>query len=761
MIPSNSLQSATRRQRPFSGLPLALKVLSLFSLLLSLPMPTASAQDPAVTSLPPVAPTRPHALSEHGTTWNDDYFWLRSKEDPAVRKYLKAENDYLAAQLGTPELKQLRATLVGEMKSRINEEDVSVPYRRGEWLYYSRTVAKQEHRVICRRPFVEGDGAEAKGNFDPQIRTGEQVLLDLNERAGDSEAFSFGGGAVSIDGRLYSWKENHDGTDRYVIRFKKLDGSDELLADEVPGAVFSEPPVWALDGQSVFYTEADDTDRSWRVRRHVLGTGPDEDTVVFQEDDARFQVWASATRSRRFLQIGCYSKDTNETSLLPLDQPDAKPEVVVPRRQGIRYSLADCGDQWFIVSNDGDGDGENGEKAVNGRVLRAPLATPGRAHWVEVLPADDKISYEGVDAFARHVIVSGRRDGVPGMFVIDPKDEAGKGAARWLTTPGGDGWYETEETPEYESATQRVSYGTFLDPTTVADVDLTTGEMTILKKKTVPNYDRSKYRMERSLATAADGEKIPVRLLLPANFPKDGSGAMLLSGYGAYGHANDPYCKTDVFSLLDRGFGYAIAQVRGGGEFGRVWYEDGKLEHKQNTFSDFAACAQHLIAEGYTRPDQLCGYGGSAGGLLVGAVMNQRPDLFCAFIADVPFVDVLNTMLDPTIPLTTSEYDEWGNPSATRAEFDRIRAYSPYDNVAAQDYPALLALAGWNDNRVPYWEAAKWVAKLRANKTDDRLLVLSTEFEVGHGGASGRYSRLEEVALQFAFLLKATGRVGE
>jgi len=718
------------------------------------------------------APTRPHPLSEHGVSWSDDYFWLRDKEDPAVRQYLEAENDYLAAQLATPELKQLRATLVDEMKSRINEEDISVPYRRGEWLYYSRNVAKAEHSVICRRPFVKGEGAGAKRNFDPDNRDGEQIILDLNERAGDSEAFSFGGGEVSVDAGLYAWKENHDGTDRYVIRFKKLDGSDELLADEVPGAVFHAAPVWALDGRSVFYTEADDTDRSWRVRRHVLGTPPEDDAVVFQEDDARFQVWIDATRSRRFLQIGCHSKDTGEVSLLALDRPDATPAVVVPRRDGIRYSLADCGDQWFIVSNDGgdgDGDGDgraDDEKAINGRVLRAPLASPGREHWVEVLPADDKISYEDVDAFASHVVVTGRRDGVPGMFVLDPQDpqsDAGEAetSARWVSTPGGDGWFETERTPEYESTTQRISYGTFLDPTTVADVDLATGVMTILKRKTVPNYDRSKYRTERILAKAADGVEIPVQLLLPVDFPTDGSGAMLLNGYGAYGYSSDPYCKTDLFSLLDRGFGYAIAQVRGGGEFGRIWYEDGKLEHKQNTFSDFAACAEQLIAQNYTRADRLCGYGGSAGGLLVGAVMNQRPDLFCAFIADVPFVDVLNTMLDPTIPLTTSEYDEWGNPSATRAEFDRIRAYSPYDNVAPRDYPALLALAGWNDNRVPYWEAAKWVAKLRADKTDDRLLVLSTEFEVGHGGASGRYSRLEEVALQYAFLLKVTGRTAK
>lgn len=712
---------------------------------------------PAMAQNSPVAEIRKHDLKEHDVEWSDEYFWLRSKEEPAVRKYLEAENAYLAAQMGTPELKVLREKLVAEMKSRIVEEDVSVPYRRGKWLYYSRTVADAEHRVICRRPFVEGSGPEAKGNFDPKNRSGEAVMLDLNERAGDSTAYSFGGGAVSGDGRLYAWKENHQGTDRYTVRIKDL-SSGELLDDEVPGAIFSDAPAWAEDGGSLFYTEGDDTDRSWRVRRHVLGTPAAEDAVVFQEDDARFQVWAQATKSQRFLLIGCSSKDTNEVSLLPLDQPDAKPQVVSPRRDGVRYSLSDCGDQWFIVSNDGDGEG--GERAVNGRVLRAPLATPGREHWVEVLPADRKISYEWVSAFASHVVVSGRRDGVPGIFILEP-DGVGTDDVRWVTTPGGDGWFETDETPEYQSSTQRVSYGTFVDPSTVADLDLATGEMTVLKTKKVPNYDRSKYRVERTMATATDGEKIPLRLVLPVDFPKDGSGAILLTGYGAYGAAMDPWCNTDLFSLLDRGFGFAIAQVRGGGEFGRVWYEDGKLAKKQNTFSDFASCAEHLITEGYTSVKQLCGTGGSAGGLLAGAVVNQRPELFRAFIADVPFVDVLNTMLDASIPLTTSEYDEWGNPSATREEFDRIRAYSPYDNVVAQDYPAMLVLAGWNDNRVPYWEAAKWVARLRAKKTDENLLLLSTEFDVGHGGASGRYSRLEEVALKFAFLLKETQRVGE
>lgn len=704
---------------------------------------TLSLSDTALVSAdPPLAEKRPHRLTQHGIEWTDDYFWLRERENPAVRAYLEAENAYLEAELAP--LKSLRETLVAEMKKRIIEEDVSVPYRKGKWLYYSREIAGKDYPLLCRKPYL-ADQPDAL--LKPAPPGTEVVLLDLNERAKGIEAYSFGGGAVSPDSRLYAWKENHDGTDRYTLHFKDLE-TGAILPDEIEGAVFDDAPVWAGDNRSLFYTEGDETDRSWRVKCHLLGTPSGDDRIIYEEPETRFSVDIGSTKSQRFLLIVSRSKDTEETLLVPLANPAAEPQVVVPRREGLRYSLADCGDHWFIVTNEG---------AVNGRVFRAPLGDTARSKWEEVLPGDERIAYDGVDAFAGHVVLGARQEGVPGFFILDPDNSA----ARWVTAPGEGASLQAEPTPEYESTTQRFSYETLLQPHAVAEVELATGEIRVIKRKaSPPGFDPDQYLVERTVATADDGAKIPIWLLLPKGRPRDGSGGLLLEGYGAYGIPSDPWFDSDIFSLLDRGVGFAMAQIRGGGEFGRPWYEAGKMERKANTFSDFIACAEHLIAGGYTSTPQLCGTGASAGGLLAGAVLNQRPDLFGAYVANVPFVDVLNTMLDASLPLTTGEYDEWGNPEASRAIFERIRSYSPYDNVRAQDYPPMLILAGWNDNRVAYWEPAKWVARLRAVKTGSAPLLLSTAFETGHGGASGRYSGLEEVALQYAFILKSLGREG-
>ena len=480
---------------------------------------------------------------------------------------------------------------------------------------------------------------------------------------------------------------------------------------------------------------------------HELGKPSSEDKLIFEEPDVRFSVAIAGTKSQRFLLITSGSKDTDETSLLSLSDPAAPPQVLVPRREGLRYALADCDDHWFIVTNEG---------AVNGRIFRTPLNDTAREKWEEVLPGNVKIAYGGIDAFKSHVVIGARQDGVPGLFIFDPD----KLTTKWIAAPGEGGSFQTESTPEYQSNTQRFSYETFLQPYSVAEVDLSTGETRVIKQKaSPPGFDPDKYRIERTHATASDGAKIPIWLLLPKDHPRDGSGGLLLDGYGAYGIPSDPWFDSDVFSLLDRGVGFAVTQIRGGGEFGRPWYEAGKMERKATTFSDFIACAGHLIAEGYTSSPQLCGTGASAGGLLAGAVLNERPDLFGAYIANVPFVDVLNTMLDASLPLTTGEYDEWGNPETSREVFDRIRSYSPYDNVKAQAYPPMLVLAGWNDNRVAYWEPAKWIARLRVMKTGTAPLFLFTAFETGHGGASGRYSGLEEVALQYAFILKSLGRL--
>jgi len=689
---------------------------------------------------PPLAEKRPHPLSVHGVEWTDDYFWLRERENPAVRAHLEAENAYTESAMAP--LKNLRATLVAEMKARIIEEDTSVPYRKGDWLYYSREVAGRDHPLLCRKPWHSDKAADLLAPPGP----GEEVvLLDLNERAGGDEAYSFGGGAVSPDGRLYAWKENHDGTDRYTLRVRDL-GSGAILPDTIEGAMFDEAPVWALDNKTLFYTAGDETDRPWRVMRHVLGAPAAAAETVFEEGDTRFSVSIEATKSGRFLLIATRSKDTMETSRLPLGDPGAVPRVFVPRREGLRHAFADCGEHWFILSNEG---------AVNGRILRAPLANPDRALWEEVLPGDERIAYDSINAFATRVVLGARREGVPGFFLLDPD----KATTKWVSSPDGGGWVGTETTPEYGATAQRFSYETFVKPYTVAEADLVTGELRILKEKTPPpGFDPTRYRVERTFATAGDGMKIPIWLLLPADRLRDGSGAILMDGYGAYGIASDPWFDSNLFSLVDRGVGFAIAQVRGGGEFGRPWYESGKMGLKETTFTDFIVCAEHLIAEGWCAKGRLCGTGASAGGLLAGAVLNRHPDLFGAFIANVPFVDVLNTMLDASLPLTTGEYDEWGNPSASREAFERIRSYSPYDNVRVQYYPPLLVLAGWNDNRVAYWEPAKWVAKLRTHNTGPVPPLLHTAFETGHGGASGRYSELEEIAMQYAFVLDRVGR---
>ncbi|WP_166443039.1 S9 family peptidase [Phragmitibacter flavus] len=678
---------------------------------------------------PPIAEKRPHSLSRHGINWTDDYHWLRNREDPSVLTHLKAENQYTDTVLAP--LNSLRGKIVAELKTRVIGEDISVPYRKGDWLYYSRDIEGKDHSLLCRKPYPEGP---------------ETILLDLNERAGTSDGYTFGGAAISPNGNLYAWKENTNGTDRYTIHIKDLT-TGKILPDQISDTAFAESPVWALDNQTLFYTEADATERSCRVKRHTLGTNPTDNPIVYEDHDTTFQVAIGATKSERFMRLTSRSKDTMETSLIPLDQPDAKPILVAPRRTGIRYALSDTDQHWFILSS---------ENAINGSIFRAPLDQPTRANWTEILPGNETISYGSVEAFTNHVILEARKDGIPGLYILDP---ANPSQPRWFTAPSPGSWFSTENTPHFQSTFQRISYETLLQPYTVSELDLTTGNIKPVKQKaSPPGYDSSKYRVEQTHAPAKDGTLIPIWLLLPKNHPTDGTGAILIDGYGAYGSPNDPWFNSNLFSLLDRGIGFAIAQIRGGGELGRRWYEAGKLAHKQTTFDDFIACAEHLIQQKYTSKENLCGYGGSAGGLLVGAVINQQPDLFRAFIADVPFVDVLNTMLDPTIPLTTSEYDEWGNPSATLETFNRIRAYSPYDNIKPQNYPSLLVLAGLNDSRVPYWEAAKWVAKLRATKTDQNPLLLQVDLDTGHSGSSGRYSFLERVALQYTFLIEALGR---
>ncbi len=704
------------------------RLLVLCAMLLPAMQPASG--DAAPAPVPPVAAKVPHSTTVHGVTWEDDYFWLRKLTDPKVRAYFEAENAYTAAVLAP--MKPLSEKLAAEMKARVIEKDVSVPVKKGPWYYYTRDLPGKEHFLVCRSPEPEGE---------------ETVVLDLNERAGKSDAYTFGKGAVSPDANLYAWKENHDGTDRYVIRVKDL-RTGTLLPDTIPGSAFDTPPVWAADNLTIFYTEADETQRSFRVKRHTLGTAPETDVVVLEEKDPRFQLEMWKTKSGRHLILSSENNDTTETSTVPLDQPHAKPVVFAPRREGIRYGITDCQDDWYIISNEG---------AINGRVFRTKLTQPRREHWREVIPHDEDVTFARLDGFDAHVVLTARKGGVPGMYILDAKTAK----ARWVEAPEPGAMLDLKDTPDPSSSFQQITYESFLKPYVVANVDLATGAITTVKQKaSPPGYDATKYRVERLHATAPDGERIGIWMVVPKAHAKDGRTPILLSGYGGYGIPNDPYFDIALFSLLDRGMGYAIAQVRGGGELGRRWYEAGKLTHRQQTFTDFIACAEHLIKEGHTTADKLCAYGGSAGGLLIGAVLNQRPELFRAVIADVPFVDVVNTMLDPTIPLTTAEYSEFGNPSTEKDAFLRLRSFSPYDNVKAQAYPALFVQTGWNDSRVCCWEPAKWVARLRATKKDANLLVLRTEMDTGHSGSTGRFAYLDQTAQQYAFLLHELG-VGE
>ncbi len=697
-------------------------------LCLSLMFTELSAEIPA----PPVAKKVPFTHREHGVERPDDFAWLRKKKEPAVKQYVKAENAYTEAVMAP--LKPLQDTLYKEMRARMVDEDISVPVRRGKYLFFSKYPAGADYECFYRK---ENEKAP------------DELILDENVRAKGKPNYQTGGGSVSLDDRLYAWKENDDGTDIYTLRVLEI-ATGKLLPDEVGNTANDSPAVWANDNKTLFYTEADDTQRSWRVKRHTLGEPATQDVVVYEEADARFSVDVSPTKSRKYIVIEAATMDTSETWLIPSDQPHAKPEVIVKRRDGIEYDVTHHDTGWYITSNE-DG-------ATNGKLWLAPEDKPGRENWKEVWPYDETLSLEGVDSFADYLVVSVRKQGEPGLFIVDPKSHE----RRWMIAPEKGAALEAEYTPDYHATAYRVSYESFLTPYTVADMDLKTGAFTVLKRKEVPSgFDPTKYQTVFTEATAKDGTKIPIWMALPKDHPKDGSGGLLLDGYGAYGMASDPSFDTDIFSLLDRGVGFAIAQIRGGGEFGRTWYEAGKLQRKVTTFTDYIACAEHLIKEGYTSPAQLCGYGGSAGGLVVGYAVNERPDLFRAFIADVPFVDALNTMLDASIPLTTGEYDEWGNPEADEEVFKRMRTYAPYENVKPQAYPSILVLAGWNDPRVPYWEPAKWVAKMRSLKTDKNLLLLKTNFDAGHGGTSGRYGFLKDIAFEYAYLLKELGRAGK
>ncbi len=655
----------------------------------------------------------------HGQTLPDEYFWLREKSDPAVVSYLEAENAYTDALLAPQ--RALQEQLYDEMLSHIKQTDLSVPYRLGEYLYYSRTEEGRQYPIFARKR-TAGDAPE-------------EITLDLNLLAEGHAFLGLGAYEVSDDGHLLAYALDTTGYRQYTLAVRDLRTGRDLpdTAQRVTSV------AWAADGATLFYTTEDAVskrhDKFWR---HPLG-GASE--LVFEELDERYDVGAGRTNDRAYILLGSFSKATTEWRALRADEPAASPAVLVARSEGHRYSVEHHGRSFYFVTN---------RDAEENRIVRAPDDAPGETYWTEVVPERPGVHVSDLDVFARYAVVRGRRGGFSSLEILDLETHE----LRPVALPETVGTASPQPNPEFATERYQFAYTSLVTPRSVFELSLRTGELELLKATEVPGYDAGRYSTELRYATAADGTAVPVTLVHRRDTPCDGTAPLLLYGYGSYGISIDPSFSAPRLALLDRGLTFAIAHVRGGGELGERWRTAGHLQRKLTTFEDFIACAEFLIAERYTKAEALAIQGGSAGGLLVGAVANMRPDLFAAVVAEVPFVDVLNTMLDASLPLTTSEYLEWGDPNVA-ADFAYMRRYSPYDNVRPQAYPAMLVRVALNDSQVPYWEGAKFVARVRTCNTSARPIALLTNFGAGHGGASGRYDHLREIAVTYSFVIAA------
>ena len=674
---------------------------------------------------PPVAAVRPHAITQHGETRVDNYFWLREKENPEVREYLEAENAWTAEQMRDTE--PLQEQLYREIVGRIQETDTSAPVRSAGWLYYSRTVAGAQYRIYCRKR----DGSNGE----------EEILLDADQAAEGLAYFQLGVFKPSSDHTLLAYSIDTEGDEDFTVFFKNL-RTGELLPDHITNTYYSFE--WAADNRTVFYNILDEARRPYKVMRHTLGEDPSKDVEVYHETDERFEVDIDRTRDRAYLLLDSHSHTTSETRFLPAGQPTGEFMPIVERVQGVEMDVTHHAGRWYIRTSDG---------APNFRLVSAPVGNSVKANWREEIPARQDATIEAADAFSGFLVVSERYDALPQIRIRDFRT----GAEHYVQVPDPVYTVEAEPGGDYATPVVRLTYSSLTTPETAYDYDMGERTLSVVKREAVlGGFDRENYATERMEATSADGTTIPISLLYRKGLKRDGSHPALLYGYGSYGISIDASFSHVRLSLVDRGFVYAIAHIRGGGDLGKSWHEAGRMANKTNTFQDFLAAAEALIGAGFTNSRRLGIMGGSAGGLLMGAVLNLRPDLFGAAIAKVPFVDVLSTMSDATLPLTVGEYEEWGNPEQPE-HYARIRAYSPYDNVRLADYPQLLVTAGLNDPRVSYWEPAKWVAKLRACSSSSKLLLLKTNMGAGHFGASGRYERYRETALDYAFLLKALG----
>ena len=686
---------------------------------------TACGQKPL--PVPPVAKIEAHVDSTHGVERVDNYFWLRdeNRSDPDVIKYLEDENAYTEAVMKHTE--EMQEQLFQEIKSRIKEDDTSVPARKGSYYYYSRTEEGKQYPIYCRK--------------QDQPDAAEEILLDANAMAEGKDYFDIGTYSVSPDERLLAYVVDDKGSERFTLKIKNLE-TGQIFDDAIENV--SRSLVWANDNKTIFYLVRDDAWRTFKLYRHTLGQKPENDKLVYHEKDDRFWLGVGKTDSDKYIMLGIGSKLTSEYRFIDADNPTGEFKVIQKREQGIEYDVNHHGDHFYILTND---------NAKNFKLMRTPVNRPGKRHWREVIAHNPAVKLENMKFFRDYMVLEVRENGMTNIWVTDLNTNKKHTIAFDVPV------YTVElgTNMEFNTDTLRYVFVSLKIPSSTYDYHMgDKGKVMKKQREVLGEFSEDDYVMERLMAPADDGTLVPMSIVYKKGLKKDGSNPVYLYGYGAYGISFDPWFSSSRLSILNRGFIFALAQVRGGGEMGRQWYEDGKYFNKKNSFTDFIACGEYLIEQGYSSSDKLVVSGGSAGGLLVGAALNMRPDLFKAVIASVPFVDVINTMLDETIPLTVVEYEEWGNPNE-KDYFDYMLSYSPYDNVSAQDYPDILVTAGLNDPRVQYWEPAKWVAKLRATKTDNNFLLLKTKMGQGHMGASGRYDALRELAFEYAFMFDILG----
>jgi len=689
-------------------------------------MPSQMSQPTSATSpaQPPVARKNPKVDVIHGDRRVDDYFYLREKNDPEVLAYLEAENAYADAQLAGGA--GFREALYNEMLARIKQTDLSVPYRRAGYFYYSRTEEGRQYPILCRKP----------GSLD----AAEEIILDVNQLAASEKFMALGAFAVSDDGHLLAFSTDNTGFRQYKLQVKDL-RSGHLLPEQIEKTV---SVVWAADNRTIFYTVEDSAKRSYRLHRHTLGSDPAQDALIYEERDELFRLSAQRTRSREYIFLVANSHTTSEARYLRASDPAGAWQLIAPREHNIEYYPDHHGAHFYIRTNDA---------GRNFRLVQAPAADPARKNWREVLPHRPAVMLEDTDFFEHFSVVTERENGLPQFRVTDLR------SGQWHRVAMPEPAYSASASTNAEfAATQfRYAYQSLVTPSSIYDYDMEQRASALLKQTEVlGGYDAAHYASERIQATASDGTKIPVSLVYRKTTACDGRAPLLLTGYGSYGMPYPVSFSSARLSLLDRGMVMAIAHIRGGGEMGKAWHDQGRMLQKQNTFNDFIAVAEQLIAQKYTAPERLAITGGSAGGLLMGAVTNQRPDLFKVVVSLVPFVDVVNTMLDASLPLTAGEWEEWGNPQK-KNEYDCIKSYCPYTNLARKAYPTILVRTSLNDSQVMYWEPAKYVAKLRTLKTDANPLLFKINMAAGHGGSSGRYDALRETALDYAFILAQLG----